>query len=54
MAGAPYLTAFALIAALIVVGVLAGVGLVLVSWLRERYRPLSEVTPAVTRWDRAA
>ena len=50
-----YLTAFVLIGALLVVGVLVGAGLVLVSWLRERdERRAIRDGPPPTERDRAA
>jgi hypothetical protein len=58
MAATPDLTAFALIGGLIMLGMLVGVGLVLVSWVREREREhfdvIAEVPPASARHDRAA
>jgi hypothetical protein len=56
MAATPDLTAFALIGGLIALGVLVGVGLVLVSWLRERedLDVSVDVPPAAPRRDRAA
>ena len=56
MAATPDLTAFALIGGLIVLGVLVGVGLVLLSWLRERMDldMILEVPPAAAPRDRAA
>jgi len=56
MAATLHLMTFVLIGGLIVVGVLAGIGFVLMSWLRERQDldTRADVTPAVTRQDRAA
>jgi hypothetical protein len=58
MAATPDLTAFALIGGLIVLGMLVGVGLVLLSWVRERGREeldvIAEAPSASARQDRAA
>jgi hypothetical protein len=56
MAATLHLLTFVLIGGLIVIGLLAGIGLVLMSWLRERedVDTRADVTPAVTRQDRAA
>ena len=57
MAATPDLTAFVLIGGLIVLGMLVGVGLVLLSWVRERERErehLDVIAPASARHDRAA
>ena len=56
MAATPDLTVFALIGGLILLGVLVGVGLVLLSWLREAEHVdvIAEVPPAAARRDRAA
>ena len=56
MAATLHLITFVLIGGLIVIGLLAGIGLVLMSWLGERHDldTHADVTPAVERQDRAA